>query len=725
MDYYPNQRTSVKEKISEKWYIPNMRYWIRLAQSVNDKEATANNLNAANGIVDPKTYNYVLSPLQADGDKLKNLPGEIRNIDFITPIKEKNIGEYIDLPYQFTVKVNDPDIAITKSVDVANAIKPIIEQFMVAQVQQQFQMEEAGQEAPQVDIQAEINKIKNNWFDKRAIDVSNEINWINDINDFDNKRILGFYNWWATEEVYYYVYIVNGHVFFDVLSPLEGLPILAGEEFVEDGDAFVIKRRISYTQILTYYGNQLSNKDIEYIETLTARSSADLPVSIPVQLYKDIYNRTVFRSDNTQYQDNEDMFISSTDIIDENILFFKTQVKAKMLTRLNNIGELVSMRVDDDYVLNPEEGDIDIKTEWLTETWKQVLLGNLDSGIYLTPEPIEVQIYDNIGNVKLPIVGKKGLLRNININPVPKRILPSLALSQIINLHIERQLAKYKTPVEVIPMGLLNSTGVDVKGAMFYKLADNTVIYDETKFTPDQLNNAYKVIGNTGISSYIRDLIDLRESIKAEAWDLANMNDARFGQAAASATVRNNEQNLYRAKLGSILMTTMYNNVLAKLHNMCAEYGKVAYDKGLSGSLFGQEGDVNYFNIPGGSLSNAQVGVMVTNSVLEKAKLEEFKKLGFNASQNGDHELAAETISSDSVSSVRQAINKFMERKRQYETEMKQMEQQGQMQIVEEQQRLEQQKHEFRIAEIEKEQQLITEREIKVAEIKTRNNKEI
>ena len=720
MDSYPNQRTSVSEKLKDSWYVSNMRYWIRLAMSVNDKEETANNINAANGIVDPETYSYVLHPLHASGDKRGNVPGEIRDIDFITPIKEKNLGEYIDLPYQFNVKLNDPDISLVKSLDVTNAIKPIIEQFVVSQMQQQMQLGEEQQQ-PQINIQEEIKKIQTNWFDSRVVDVHNEINWINDLNDFENKRLLGFYNWWSTEEVYFYIYIINGHVFYDVLSPLEGYPILAGEEFVEDGDGFLIKRKISYTQVMTYYQSQLSNSDIEYITTITERSSGDSPISVPVQLYKDIYNRTVFRNDGTQYDDNELMHFSSTDIIDEYIMFFKTQVKTKILTKLNEIGELVSMRVENDYKLNPELGDIEITTEWITEVWKQVLLGNLDSGIYLKPEPIEVQIYDNIGNVKLPIVGKKGLLRNININPVPKRVLPSLALYRIINLHIERQLAKYKSPTEIIPLGLLNSTGNDIKGAMFYKLADNSIIYDETKFSPEMVKNGYSIIGNTAMSSYIRDLVDLRESIKSEAWDLANMNDARFGQAAASATVRNNEQNLYRAKLGSILMTTMYNNILAKLHAMCAEYGKVAYDKGLSGSLFDDEGNPTYFNIPGGTLSNAQVGISVVNSVLEKKKLEEFKSLGFNASQNGDHDLAAETISNDSVSGIKQAINKFVERKRQYELEMEQVKNQSQLQIIEAQDKLEERKHEFKLAEIEKEQQLITEREVKVAEIKTKN----
>ncbi len=727
MENYPNQRASTSEKLRDTWYVNNMRYWINLATSVNDKSKTVNNLNAANGIVDPATYSYVLRPLQASGEPLGNLPGEIRDIDFITPIKEKNLGEYLDLPYEFTVKVNDPDIALVKSLDVANAIKPLIEQFIIATLEAQFQAEQSGQQHPPVNIEEEIKKIQSNWFDQRAIDTANEINWINDINDFDNKRITGFYNWWATEEVYFHVYLTNGQVYYDVLSPTEGYPILAGEDFVEDGDAFLIKRRISYNQLLTYYSNDLTKKDIEYIDSINLKSSAETPSSIPAMIYKDIYGRRAIKNDGSYYNDNEDLGISSTDIIDEYILFFKTQVKTKILTKLNQVGELTTMIVDSGYELNTDDGDIEIKSEYITEVWKQVLFGTMDSGIYLKPEPIEVQIYDNIGNVKLPIVGKKGLLKNIDINPVPKRVLPSLALYRIINLHIERQLAKYKSPTELIPLGLLESASGDgsIKGAMFYKLADSTIIYDEKRFDPNTLDRAYKIIGNSGLSTYLRDLIDLRETIKSEAWDLANMNDARFGQAAPSATVRNNEQNLYRAKLGSILMTTMYNNVLGKLHTICAEYGKVAYDKGLSGSLFDDKGNVNYFNIPGGNLANSQIGVFVKHSVLDKKKLEDFRGVAMSAAQNGEFDLATEAIDQDSVAGIRQAINKFTERKRQYEMEMEQIRNNAQLEVVEKQKELEQDKHNYKIAEIEKEQSMITEREVKIAGIKTKNDKEI
>ena len=85
---------------------------------------------------------------------------------------------------------------------------------------------------------------------------------------------------------------------------------------------------------------------------------------------------------------------------------------------------------------------------------------------------------------------------------------------------------------------------------MFYKLADNTYIYDDSEVPTNVIQNGYRLVGNDAAVNYIKTLIDLRNDVKAEAWDMANMNDSRYGNAAASSTVTNNNQNIIRAKLG-------------------------------------------------------------------------------------------------------------------------------------------------------------------------------
>jgi len=716
---FPQQRVPIRKKKSRDWYVNNAKYWITTATSQKSISDTVDNYNAANGIIPDKVFEYVLKPLSAEpGEDLPKLPGEIRDIDFITPIKEKNIGEYIDLPYQYTVKINDPDIVIKKNLDVAQAIQPILEQFIINKINEFQQTDVPSQ--PIGNIEEEVKKKKLEWVDERAIYASDLIEFINDLNGFEDKRLQGFFDWWATEEVYFYNYIINGNAMFDIISPLDAFPILAGKDSVEEGDGFLIKRRMSIFQISSFYGDKLTTKDREYLNILTSRlATGDMPNSIPAQVYKDIYGSINLDGVST----GDTNFTFNSDFIDEYIILFKTEIKKKSIVRLNPLGQLTESIEDESYEFNPELGDINEEDIWIEEIWKQVLLGDYTSGIYLVPEPVEVQIYKEDGTVYLPVVGKRGLLKHNFINPIPKRILPILALYRIINLQIERAIAKYKLPTELIPKGLLASQDGSVKANMFYLKADNTIIYDETKYSGRDVAKDYIVVGNTSASNFIRDLIDLRESLKAEAWELSNMNDARYGSAPASSTVRNNEQNLYRAKLGSILMTTVYNNVLAKQHKISCEFAKVAYIDGVSGSLFNRkDGTTRYFNIPGGELSNMQLGIFVANSVIEKQKLEEYKNLAFSAAQNGKDELAAEAIDGDSSSAIRQAIAKYAELDRQFQKEMKEIEGRNAQAVVEGQKEAAQITAQNKLDAIELEQNLITDRELKLAAMQNNNN---
>ncbi len=714
---YPNQRVSESEKMKEEWYLNNLHYWVDLAMASNDKKATSDNINAANGVITQDMYEYALNPLSAGEDKIKNLPGVIRDVDFITPIREKNLGEYIELPHQSLVKVNDPDIALRRSYDIVTQIKPLIEQTIVNLLNQQQQTSVPSQEVP--DVAKEIERLTTEWFDDRATNAQHLISWISDNNDYENKRIEAFNNWWCTEEVYVRSWIQGDDVLFENISPLEGYPIDNGYEFVHDNDAFVTRRKISISRIQEYHGDNLSSKDYKYLQELI-RSHDSGGYNVDVELVENLYGRKVFGNDGTRATGKDKVsFANGTDAW-EYTVYWKTQVKRKILTRYNELDEVVTIVVDNNYTLNEEAGDIDIESKWLDEVWTQVLLGNFYAGIYLKPEAFPVQIYDAKGHVRLPVTGKKGLLNGLYINPIPNRIAPNQALYRIITLHLERQMAKYKGAIEVIPQSmLLGGEDADPKAAYFYRLADNTIIYDDSQISPQDVATGYRIVGNDSVSSYIRTLIDLRETVKQEAWEMANMNDSRFGLAAPSSTVTNNQQNIFRAKLGSILMVTTFNQVMVKVHEMNLELSKVAFSGGVGGGYFDSLGEIHHFNINSDELSDTQYGITITNSVLEKEKLEEYRRLAFSAAQNGDFELASKALESDNVSEIRTYVKDFVKSRDDFERKMKEQEQAiQQQQIQAEQQRFEQE-HTQKLEEINLEQGLITDREIKLEAMKS------
>ena len=719
----PKQRVSISEKMKPSYYKDNIHYYISIAMSSNDKIITQNNIDASNGIVPASTYEYVMAPITGGDGTKNNLPGVIRDTDFITPIREKNIGEYIELPNDFTVKIDDPNISILKNKEVADKIKPIIEQAVVNAINAQQGGQQGGQptgvpSTEDVDIKGIVDETVANWIDERADHALMLIKSINNDNDLEAMRLTLFNNWWSTEECYIYVYLQNGSIFYDAINPMEGYPISNGSEFTDDQEGFVIKRRLTMDRIEEYYGDDLTKKDRQYLDSLLD-SYSDGVYGITNDMYQDIYGSKAFGESNG----NKRLVFSNGRDIAEYVLLYKTEVERKILIYQNELGEIQQRVIEEeDFVFDEEQGHITVEKEWISETWKQVLLGEEEIGIYIKPKPIEVQSYDDRGHNKLPIVGKKGLVNGVYINPIPARIIPNLALHKVITLQIERQIAKFKGSIELIPQGMIQAdANGSTAASMFYKIADNTIIYDETKVDFNTVAQGYRMVGNDSASNYIRVLIDYRDSLKAEAWDMANMNDGRAGNAAPSSTVTNNQQNIFNAKLGSVLSITMFNNILTRLYNTILTYAEYAYPDGISGNTFTREGDVKYFNIDSGVLTANKYGIYMTNAVLDFQKLKEYKEFAFAAGQNGDFGLATAAISGESISGIRSKVNEYIKTKDEYDKSVQQQEQAQTKQIHDEIMAAAQTERDAKTNDMVTKENMITERMVTIEGMKQAN----
>jgi len=477
----------------------------------------------------------------------------------------------------------------------------------------------------------------------------------------------------------------------------------------------MIRRKLSIDRIKELYIDDLTKKDLEYLDTLLDTFSKGI-YTINTSVISDLYGRKVM-IDGRKSTREDTVSFSTTREIDEHIVYFKTDVEHSILSYYNELGEVKELIVENDFEFDKSIGHISIEKKWIVETWKQVLLGEFYSGIYIKPEIMPVQIYDAKGHNKLPIIGKKGLLNGIYINPIPKRIIPNLALHEILTLQIERQMAKYKGTMEIIPQSMFAAqSGQDAKGQMLYKIMDNTIIYDDSKIDFNTIAQGYRLVGDDTSSNYIKTLIDYRSIVKAEAWDMANMNDSRYGHAAPSSAVTNNQQNIYNAKLGSLLMITIFNNILLKLYTMIIKYGKYAYVDGKSGTAFNKkDGSISYLNINSHELTANKYGLFVSNSIIDFQKLKEYKDFAFAAAQNGEFGLASEAIDSSSVSGIRKHVNQFIKDKEDYERNLKQQEMSQAQQINDANIKEKQDARAAKSADIKLKEDLTTDREVLLA----------
>jgi hypothetical protein len=663
----PNLLVSDSEKQQSSWYKSMYDYTIAKAQSVNNRDYTEENLNAANGIVSKNTFEEVLRPFQADGSKLKDLPGEIRDTDFITPIREKNMGEYIELPYKFFTTVSDADAVMQRSFEVQQQILDMLQEEFI-KIVEASQQGETQVELP--DFKELAEKKMADFFDEKAIKSQNTLKLINSLTDFDRLRIQSFFYWWATEEFYTIRTIENGEIIKKTISPLNAYPIPNGEDFVEDYDAFVYTEDCSYQQFLESYVNDdnFDKEELEYIRQITVDSKSGR-MSIPLMMK----NRfEAFDNIPGRYVDNNSRleFVEAATDLQIFHVFFKAFSPVKELVYLDAMGGEHTAVVPKDYVLLPEAGDIELRNIWIPKVYYGMRYGVKESGMYTKPKLLDVQRYDPITNkCKLPIGGKKGILDGIALNPIPRRLLPHLALDRILLLRIDREISKYQPYITQLPQSMINpdEIGTTIEKVQHIK-ADNTLIVDDQAIDNNILMQGLRVIQMPAVEGYINTLWNIRSENRAEAWDVANMNNERFGNAPTQQTVSNANQNIYRAKLGSVLMITSFNAALQREHMADLEFSKIAYANGKTGTFYdNREGQWVDVEIDPVEHIRNQYGIFVVNSKVEETLLQQYKDFAFAAAQNGENSLAIEAIDADHVPFIKQALRRADEAKKEYE----------------------------------------------------------
>lgn len=664
----PNLLVSDSEKQKSTWYKPMYDYVIGRAQTLNDREYTDENIKAANGIVSKKTFEEVLRPFSGkDSTRLKNLPGEIRDTDFITPIREKNMGEYIELPYKFFTTVNNPEAVMQRSAAVQKQLIDMLQEEFIKLVEA-AQNGETEVEIP--DFKEYSEKAMADFFDDKAIQAQNILKLINDVTKFDELRIQAFFHWWATEEFYTIRTIENNEIIKKVISPLNAYPIPNGEMFVEDYDAFAYTEDCSYQTFLESYVNSddFDQEELDYIRQITIDSKTGR-MSIPIAMknrfeeFDRILSHYVDNNSRIEFvKDNDDLMLWH--------IYFKAFSPYKELTYLDPMGGEHKAIVPKDYVLKPEAGDISVDTVWIPKVYHGIRWGDNETGIYVKPKEILVQRYDPVTNkCKLPIGGKKGILNDIGLNPIPRRLLPHLALDRILLLYIDREIARYIPYIRQIPQSMLNDDEIGTGIEKLQNLkADLSIIIDDSTIDSNTVFQGIRGIGLPGIDRYIKTLWDIRTENRAEAWDVANMNNERFGSAPASQTVSNANQNVYRAKLGSVLMITTFNQALQREHMADLEFSKVAYADGKTGSYYdSKEGQWVDVEIDPIEHINNKYGIFVVNSRVEEELLQQYRDFAFAAAQNGDNALAIEAIDADHVPFVKQALRRADEAKKEFE----------------------------------------------------------
>ena len=677
----PDQRVSDETKQTESWYIPNANYWINLAIGQNDKTITQQFLDAANGLVDRKTYDYVLrNYVEKVGEKGK-LYGEIRDVDFLTPIKERYMGEFINMFANYQVFNNDPSITLARNKELANRVMTWCNQEIINELNKQgFQTNQ--QSITQDKLEDVIDDVLDNWIDDVTVSTQKRLELINAITEAKDKYQQAYFYWWACEEVYTYREVYKDDVYLYVISPLEYYRVDSGNRYIEDDDAGVRLYKMTIPQIIDRFRDELDDTEIKYLKDIySAAPRYDTPDNIEfIRVMEDFAERKSRINRNREMLANESRLWAKE--IDIYHYVWKTEIKQGVLTHLDSNGIEVETIVDANYEFDYEAGDRDIRWEWINQVWEGWRIGGEHSGIYIKPRPILVQRerFNNYSECKLPYNGVIGLNKDNLRNPIPFRILPYLALYRIYTLQQERAVNKFKSWLLFPESVLADSSEMTTEERLAVANKDGLLPYDDTEATPNALQSI-REIATTALNNYINTLDVLKQNLKAEAWEAANMNNARFGDTKDYGGKAINEANYAQALTGSVWSLECFNLFRERDYLANIDYSKFAWIDGKRGSYVDPNTHkVVVVDLDGSSDFGKNIGIYIRNNSDTQNKLNMMKELAFSASQNGDLDIAISAIEDNNLVSISQNIKKAVEAKREYEMQLQQVEQQTRIQ---------------------------------------------
>lgn len=673
MSTLPNTRASIAEKHGEKWYKQMADWVIELALASNDKSFTSKCLDAANGVINKEDYEYVLGTYitgkeatEAENQLNAQVLGKLRDVDILTPIKEKYMGEFISSYHNYQVYSLDPEVILRRNADLGEQVKAM----MFQKVSEILANPDKGSD---LDISGFIKKFLDEWIDKDVAAEQDTLEMLNANIEAKRKYIDAYFYWWACEEVYTYRYLSGKDVKFKVLNPLEYYRVRSGNYFVEDDNYGLHRTLVSIQEIIDeFYNNMDDGLNEEQLSLLKA-------ISVNIQNGVGYVNSRIFLDYRKQFPTDAkleaDIQVTRSGLnVTKDHYVFKTEIKKGILSYYDNDGSLAGMDVDEDYILNKKAGDVSIEWLYINQMWEGWRFGGDFVKLYIPPRPVQIQreLLSNSSVCKSPFNGASYIHEANAVKPIPYRIKDNLALYKIYTLLEERWINKFKSWLMVPESILADSKEMKTEERLDQADIDSIFPFNDENLrdNPNGLSN-FREVATTAVIKYITILNQVKQSIKQDAWELANMNDARRGQNNPYKGKGTNEQEYAQAITGTIWSLEMFNSFREKDYMANLDFSRVAWVDGKQGSYIDENTkQLKLVNVDGEAHLGTNVGVFISNSAELNAQAEALKQLAFSTGQNNDPELSAEAITNKNISKLKLAIGASTKARREFDMKM-------------------------------------------------------
>ena len=678
---FPQQRVSNAEKNKPEWYAACCDWIIAQGQGIRDTKELEDKYDILNGKIGSEYYKKILNPYNATQEKYTRFPATMRNYDIIKGVVRRYVSEYVKNPHDFIVGANNPEVILAKNRKLQQELIGIVQTQIAARIQQSYQ-EFLGQGGDpkqfnpeeQVNIEQFVKEFNENYIDDISAQGQQILNVIKDITEDTLFYARAYFDFVTFGECYTYADVVGTKLIKRNIIPLDAFPIPTDSMFIEDDDMFACRRRMTYQQIIDEFDEYLSEKDREFLDKFYGNQgtvAAELLYSTYNSYFPEVCEK-FSKQDRESFNNNPNVRReSNSGLYDVWHVVWRGEARRALVTFVNQAG-LMDTRVEEDgYTLNPEAGDVSIEYIYEPQVYECTRIGGRYDAIY--PYKARAIAYNRKG--KLPYNGVAEVLPGFGKFSIVEILTPYQVFYNIVSYHREMILAKNKLSILMIAKSLLGTTKEEAEDTIYRMLADGVLYVDDTNDAGMLRAQQVRML-NASMGEYITQLTNLLQSIEQSAKDKVDMTPQRYGEIANSAGKAVTEEGIIRGSMGSVIIEYVMDCVRERDYARDMDYSKLAWIDGLDTAYRDQSNDLRYISLDVDKHIYADYLIKAKNSIKEKEKLDQLKQFAFNASQNGDFQMAVAAITGDNLADIKKLIAKFQQMKEQHEMEVKQMDQQ-------------------------------------------------
>jgi len=692
---FPSQRKSYKEKSKDdfKWAKDCIDAAALRMYQYNSNDNTGYHSDIARKLVNYRLYNNDID--QSDFERECN-PYGIKAEEFIEKIQPYNkipnkvnvlLGEELKRPFNFKVYLIN-DSAVNAYTRAKEQLQRKYVNFKIneeiakikSELAQQFGDPQSEEEANQMmeQIQQEIDSIippnmmekymSTNWRDGIEIMMDQLLQWYNRKLRIRNMKNDGFKHALISGEEHGWVGIINGEPTVKLLNPVKVFYHKSSETpFVQDGFWAGYRTRMTASDILSEYGDDLTEDQKEKIDSYTAVSSLygmtdeiiskeinllDLNKSLEWRLGKGAgtmitvgsYGRSTLNDLDvihvewkswrkfgflTSLNDLDENGNPMMDLMDESFKLPEDAVKVKYTDKYGKNRTKYTWTVDDQ--------SFELEWEWLPEVWEGTRIA-YDIYTNIRPKPYQTRSLKEPYKVKLGYHGLAYNAMNSTSISLVDRGKPFQYLYFILLHKMKEVIAKDMPPLTMIDMSMIPKTLTNEQWLYYYK--QGLGFYDPNQNNEGNSNNtsgqkgpAFEV--QRSAMQHVNAYVEILAWVDNQINEVMGITKQREGQSQQYETATNAQQNIVQSSNITEILFQAHNSLWEQILTSLIETAQLCYkDEPKKIPVVLDDLSRSIIELKPDDLSDIELGAFISDGINDAQNLEQLRQMALTFAQN-------------------------------------------------------------------------------------------